>query len=406
MLIRGQGLIHIEDFLHGDALKTLLSVCLSTDPEKTWIKHSINLFIQSIITQKDPILKEIGILDYSKGIIGKKNEEKLTLSQKENGEQPGPSSGGATKAYTDHLKKFEQLKAMKESMNKKFFEATENKHLMENKSNSDMMNMNTNDKYSELGGATIQCNVIHPCAHGFHRILEVNMLKIQRQLWNQKCELINDEDHIMALSRQRIQKLWIPNSIQYGAQVMCMKASTMAFACNVFIELLEDRELERQHCEEEIVNVQTMQQLLFLLEMISQHHVHIDESVMKKLCDTSLNLITSLSFSRSSSSLTSAGSVSSSVNTLHKYLLKKISLVLLNVPSLSASTFSLRLFQADIKHRQQNALASNSGGESEMNTGLANFHFLSLEKLCSTTELTEEERILLKELLFMICDMQ
>lgn len=369
ILIRCQGLIHMSDFLGESSLRRLLCACLSTSQERKWLAHSINLLLQSIVTQKDIILKEVGIISSSTAASTKKEKASL-LPPFADKELPG---GSSNKGITDQSsKKFEQMKAIKESMNKKFFDATDGgKHF-------------TGEKFGDAGPiaggveslavAAVQCNVIHPVSSGFHRILEADILSLQNSTWRRKYELSTSA----ASKRGRAQKLWIPSSIQYGAEVMSMKSATMSFILDTLLDLITQQGVDA-------VQLQCLHQLLFFLQILHQQNIDFHENTATKLCNTCLAILTK-------------SSTPMSTNPSYQSILKKITKILLGISTV-ASSFSLQLLQVS----SSNSDCENVTGKIVQNNDeFLKLHLMSLQRLVAMTDLGDQERTLLKELLLKI----
>ena len=338
----------MEEFIGGDLLKTLLIYTIQ-NPNR-WISYAINLFVKSIVTQKDLILKQID----ATSILPKRHDTKslLSVESKDTGK-------------SEQVSKLEQLKMLKEkAIHKNFFEATEGKYTGTTGEKLKLI-ASSCAKDFDLSTPVVQCNVLHSMPNNFNKILKANILPVESRIWQLSTGNTFKE-------KKPQQKLWIPNGKIFCEGIGCMKVSSISFILLNFCEIL--RKSSRHQ-----LSTSCLEEMLFLLDLLYCTTQEPSSQITTDLCETVAQLVVKTG----DLSVTNPSSKSSLKSTVNK-----IVEIILKFPSVSHK-FCLQLTKL---MRTIEPSAKSPGAFSDIN-------LMSLKNLSESVFLEADDRVMIKELI-------
>lgn len=329
-------------------MKTLLIYTVKS--ENKWISYAINLFLKSIVSQKDLILKQI-------------DSSSLSLQRHDSTSLLSVESKDIGKSINEQVSKLEQLKLLKEkAIHKNFFEATEGKYTGTTGEKLQLI-ASSCAKDHDLTTPVVQCNVLHPMPNDFNKILIANILAVENRMW----QLSTGNTFKKKKPRQ---KLWIPNGKVFCEEISCMKKSSISFILVAFCEILKE-----SLCHQ--ISTSCLEELLFLLDLLYSTTHEPPSQITSDLCETVVQLV----LKTNDPSIT---------NPCLKSTTNKIVEIVLKFPSI-AHKFYLQLTK----------LSQTTQPPINPSTTFADINLMSLKNLCETM-FDENDRVMLKEIILNI----
>lgn len=306
---------------------------------------AINLLIKSFIEQNNFITSKI---------YAELHPAERSSSKKEHGELiSDPELLPGVKDFPGPTPKLEHLKKMHEAiMTKKFYEASEtSKSYTEKLTETNMM-----EKEIESSLTARECEVTHYIQNNFERMSQALVCKLRKDFQKKKITL--------STKSQRGQRVNIENLESFLEQIIDMQRSSLSYLLTVLFSMLEDG-----HKNE--VNLMTLQQILFFLNLSKQNKTELDCNLEARISNHVVNML-KLTVIQEDVSVHS--------------VIKQLVEILLTMSE--SSSFSMQLLQCELDQM-----------ETKDSKKLQEFTMMSLKQLVSKEITNDGERIMLKKLL-------
>ena len=333
--------MQVEEVLTQTSFSTLLNYNLTSTDK--WISYAINLLLKTIVVQKDEVFKEL---------CGdtKSDQEKTSLSTDIH--------------MSDQASKMDKLKMLKEkAMHKHFFEATEGNKYAGALATDKFQDLVTSDKEQDLTTDSVQCPILHPTNNSFLKILDSNIFHLQKKLWGgyQSNEL----------DKKSQQKLWIPCYKTFGVEISTTKTQAVSFYLRNLGMLID-----QGVCG---VTSASLELVLFFVVMSSQ--VSLPQPVVLTFCQSVIKLMSNM-----------GESFSAAARCLMNCIVDKIM-----CERAFTSFFSTQLLE--LLQKMENPQKQHHTGFGDR---LADISMMSIMRLASNENMTDDERILLRRLMLRV----
>lgn len=323
-----------------NSFSTLLHYNLN-NPEK-WVGYAVKLLLKTVVIQKDAVFKKLcGNVDSDQ-------------------HKTPPSS---TDCHgKDQASKIDKLKILKEkAMHKHFFEATEGNKYTGAYATDKFQDLAFVDREQELMSDSIQCPIFHPTNTTYLKILDSNVSHLQKKL--RKSAQSNEFDE------KSQQKLWIPCYKTFGEEISSTKSQAVSFYLKNLGKLIDDGGCNLTSISLELV--------LFFVGMASE--APLPQPAVLTFCESVIKLISKMD---------------EAVSTTTKCLIKCIVDKIMSERAFTCF-FSTQLI--DLLQRMESSRWKQNN-TSWFTNQLADVSMMSIMRLASSEELTDDERILLRKL--------